>query len=68
MAAPVPSSLQQKEKIAAGVDPSVPIGGIPDSDFQKLQAELDHARTARLQADLDQARAENARLPALLHQ
>ncbi|GAB2292891.1 hypothetical protein Dimus_027119 [Dionaea muscipula] len=58
----------QKEKNAAGVDPSNPVGNIPDSDFQKLQADLDRARTARHQAELGQARAENARLIALLQQ
>ncbi|GAB2270973.1 hypothetical protein Dimus_005830 [Dionaea muscipula] len=62
------SNVQQKEKNVARVDPLVPIGSIPDSDFQKLQADLDRARRARLQAELDQDRAENARLLALLQQ
>ncbi|GAB2286549.1 hypothetical protein Dimus_020946, partial [Dionaea muscipula] len=51
------TSVQQKEKtVSSGVDPSAPSGSIPDSDFLRLQAELDHAR------------AENARLQALLQQ
>ncbi|GAB2278975.1 hypothetical protein Dimus_013642 [Dionaea muscipula] len=68
-ASPVDSSnVQQKEKNASGVNPSVRVGSIPDFNFQKLQEELDRARTARLQAELDQAREENARLLALLQQ
>ncbi|GAB2295236.1 hypothetical protein Dimus_029411 [Dionaea muscipula] len=68
-ASPVDSTTNvQKEKNAAGVNPSGPTGSLPDFDFKKLQAYLDHARTKRLQAELDQARAENARLQALLQQ
>ncbi|GAB2285994.1 hypothetical protein Dimus_020417 [Dionaea muscipula] len=59
------SNVQQKQN-AAGVDPSAPTGSLPDSNFLKLQAELDHAHTTRLQAELDQARTENSRLLALL--
>ncbi|GAB2290422.1 hypothetical protein Dimus_024700 [Dionaea muscipula] len=65
---PTPISDQQKEKTTAGVDPSDPTGGIPDSEFLKLQAEFDRIRAERLQAELDHARAENARLQALLQQ
>ncbi|GAB2273040.1 hypothetical protein Dimus_007850 [Dionaea muscipula] len=68
VAPPAPSSVQQKEKNAVGVDPSVPTGNIPHPLFQQLQEDLDRARSQRLQAELDQARAENARLLALLHQ
>ncbi|GAB2283609.1 hypothetical protein Dimus_018115, partial [Dionaea muscipula] len=65
---PAPSSVQQKEKTAAGVDPSSPTGNILDSDFLKIQAEFDRARAERLQVKLDRARVENARLQALLQQ
>ncbi|GAB2268578.1 hypothetical protein Dimus_003533 [Dionaea muscipula] len=41
-------NVQQKEKNAVGVDSLVTIGSIPNSDFQKLQEDLDRARTARL--------------------
>ncbi|GAB2284244.1 hypothetical protein Dimus_018710 [Dionaea muscipula] len=53
----------QKEKTSSGVDPSRPSGSIPDSDFQKLQAELDHAReeNARLQALLQEATPQKAK-------
>ncbi|GAB2287840.1 hypothetical protein Dimus_022195 [Dionaea muscipula] len=64
--APVPE--QQKETATAGVDPSIPVGSISDSDFAKFQAEFDRARADSLQAELDRARAENARLQALLQQ
>ncbi|GAB2285889.1 hypothetical protein Dimus_020324, partial [Dionaea muscipula] len=59
---------EPKETTPAGVDPSIPIGSIPDSVFLKLQAELEQARARRLQDDLDKAQAENARLLALLQQ
>ncbi|GAB2297531.1 hypothetical protein Dimus_031630, partial [Dionaea muscipula] len=59
---------KQKEKNAAGVDPSVPTNSIPDPLLQHFQAELDRARVDRLHVELDRARAENARLQALLQQ
>ncbi|GAB2296617.1 hypothetical protein Dimus_030727 [Dionaea muscipula] len=58
----------QKETTAAGVDPSVSVGIIPDSDFQRRQTEFERARTNRIQANLERAQAENARLLALLQQ
>ncbi|GAB2285958.1 hypothetical protein Dimus_020384 [Dionaea muscipula] len=64
--APAPIGVQQKEKSAAGVDPSIPTGSIHDSVFMSLQAEFERARADRIQADLDKAQAENARLLALL--
>ncbi|GAB2290061.1 hypothetical protein Dimus_024352 [Dionaea muscipula] len=63
-----PVSDQQKEKVAAGVDLSVPIGSIPDPLLQHFQAEMDRARADRLQVELNRGCAENARLQALLHQ
>ncbi|GAB2265919.1 hypothetical protein Dimus_000950 [Dionaea muscipula] len=65
-ASPADSLTTQKAKTAAGVDPSGPVGSIPNSDFQRLQAELKRARVDRIQAELDRARAKNARLQALL--
>ncbi|GAB2288459.1 hypothetical protein Dimus_022791, partial [Dionaea muscipula] len=62
------TNMQQKERTASGVDPSGPTGSLPDSDFLKLQEELDRARSERLQAELDKARTKNARLQALLLQ
>ncbi|GAB2279060.1 hypothetical protein Dimus_013721 [Dionaea muscipula] len=67
-ASPKDSSNVQHRQDAVGVDPSVSVGNIPDSDFLKLQAELDRALIAKLQAKLYQARAESARLLALLQQ
>ncbi|GAB2275676.1 hypothetical protein Dimus_010431 [Dionaea muscipula] len=66
--APTPSSVQQKEKTASGVDPSGSTGSISDSDFLKLQVEYDRLHAERLQAELDKARAKNSRLQALLQQ
>ncbi|GAB2268494.1 hypothetical protein Dimus_003451 [Dionaea muscipula] len=43
-----PVSDQQKEKAAAGVDPSVPTGSTPDPLLQHFQAELDRAPADRL--------------------
>ncbi|GAB2301372.1 hypothetical protein Dimus_035399 [Dionaea muscipula] len=62
------TNMQQKERTTTGVDPSGPTSSLPDSDFLKLQAELDRARSERLQAELDKARVENVRLQALLQQ
>ncbi|GAB2288347.1 hypothetical protein Dimus_022679 [Dionaea muscipula] len=59
---------QQKETTPAGVDPSGPVGSIPDSVFLPLQAEFERARADRIQADLDRAQAKNSRLLALLQQ
>ncbi|GAB2302407.1 hypothetical protein Dimus_036418 [Dionaea muscipula] len=59
---------QQKETTTAGVDPSIPIGSISDSDFGKFQAEFERGRADKIQAELDRAQAENARLLALLQQ
>ncbi|GAB2287984.1 hypothetical protein Dimus_022333 [Dionaea muscipula] len=67
-AVPAPSSAQQKETEAAGVDPSGPSGHIPDSVFLPFQAEFERARADRIQVDLEKAQAENARLLALLQQ
>ncbi|GAB2292074.1 hypothetical protein Dimus_026322 [Dionaea muscipula] len=66
-ASPADSSIVQKEKTTAGVDP-IPSSSIPDSVVLKLQAELEQARARKLQADLDKAQAENARLLTLLQQ
>ncbi|GAB2276443.1 hypothetical protein Dimus_011168, partial [Dionaea muscipula] len=50
-------SVQQKKKtVSSGVDPLRRSGSIPDSDFMRIQAELDHARV------------ENTRFQALLQQ
>ncbi|GAB2292823.1 hypothetical protein Dimus_027056 [Dionaea muscipula] len=38
---PTPTSVQQKETEASGVDPSAPTGSILDSVFMTLQAELE---------------------------
>ncbi|GAB2265784.1 hypothetical protein Dimus_000819 [Dionaea muscipula] len=65
---PAPTSVQQKETAASGVDPSAPTGSIPDSVFVSLQAELERARADRIQDELDRAQAENARILALLQQ
>ncbi|GAB2266716.1 hypothetical protein Dimus_001709 [Dionaea muscipula] len=59
---------EQRDTTAAEVDPSVPVGSIPDADFQRIQAEFERARADRIQPDLDRAQAENARLLAMLHQ
>ncbi|GAB2281011.1 hypothetical protein Dimus_015624 [Dionaea muscipula] len=67
-ASPGDSSNQQKEKEAAGVDPSGPTGHIPDSVMIQLQADFERAQANRIQADLEKAQAENARLLALLQQ
>ncbi|GAB2278952.1 hypothetical protein Dimus_013622, partial [Dionaea muscipula] len=67
-ASPGDSSNQQKEKEAAGVDPSGLTRSIPDSVFVSLQAAFEKARANRIQADLKKAQAKNARLLALLHQ
>ncbi|GAB2281925.1 hypothetical protein Dimus_016489, partial [Dionaea muscipula] len=67
-ASPGDSSNQQKEKEAAGVDPSRPTGNIPDSVMIQLQAKFERAQENRIQADLEKAQAENARLLALLQQ
>ncbi|GAB2290171.1 hypothetical protein Dimus_024453 [Dionaea muscipula] len=65
---PAQVSAQQKETTAAGVDPSVPVNSIPDTDFQRLQAELERTRADRIQADLERSQVENARLLTLLQQ
>ncbi|GAB2280988.1 hypothetical protein Dimus_015604 [Dionaea muscipula] len=65
---PAPTSVQQKETEASGVDPSAPTESIPDSVFNTLQAEFEIARANRIQEDLDRAQAENAQLLALLQQ
>ncbi|GAB2301385.1 hypothetical protein Dimus_035411, partial [Dionaea muscipula] len=52
---PTPAPVQQKEKAAAGVDPSAPTGSIPDPVMSKLQAEFERARANRIQADLEKA-------------
>ncbi|GAB2268365.1 hypothetical protein Dimus_003330 [Dionaea muscipula] len=62
------SSAQQTEKDASGVDPSCPIGRIPEAVMLKFQAEFKRTRANRFQADLEKAQAENARLLALHHQ
>ncbi|GAB2270736.1 hypothetical protein Dimus_005606 [Dionaea muscipula] len=51
------TSVQQKKNPDSGVDPSGPSGSILESDFQRLQAELDraHEENSRLQALLQQA-------------
>ncbi|GAB2283302.1 hypothetical protein Dimus_017822 [Dionaea muscipula] len=65
---PTPTSVQQKETEASGVDPSAPIGSIPDSIFIPLQTNFERARANRFQAKLERAQAENAKLLALLQQ
>ncbi|GAB2265883.1 hypothetical protein Dimus_000914 [Dionaea muscipula] len=67
-AVPAPSSAQQKEKEASGVNPSCPTRRIPEAVMLKFQAEFERTRANRFQADLEKAQAENARLLALLHQ
>ncbi|GAB2265335.1 hypothetical protein Dimus_000399 [Dionaea muscipula] len=62
------ASVQQKETIASGVDPSCPTGRIPEAVMNKLQIEFERVRANRFQADLEKAQAENARLLALLQQ
>ncbi|GAB2296183.1 hypothetical protein Dimus_030314, partial [Dionaea muscipula] len=62
------TSVQKREKTIAGVDPSGPTCNIPDSEFLKLQAELDRIHAKRLQSKLDHARVENSRLQTLLQQ
>ncbi|GAB2272830.1 hypothetical protein Dimus_007649 [Dionaea muscipula] len=61
-----PSSVQQKDKGIAGVDPSGPTGR--EAEFLKFQAEFERKRANRFHDDLEKAKAENARLLALLHQ
>ncbi|GAB2273143.1 hypothetical protein Dimus_007948 [Dionaea muscipula] len=48
-----------------GVDPRL-IGGMSDSVFLPLQAELERVRVDKIQAELNTAQAENVRLLALL--
>ncbi|GAB2273616.1 hypothetical protein Dimus_008403 [Dionaea muscipula] len=67
-AVPAPSSAQQKDKEPSGVDPSCPTGRIPEAELLKFQAEFERKRANRFHDDLEKAKAENARLPALLHQ
>ncbi|GAB2290919.1 hypothetical protein Dimus_025179 [Dionaea muscipula] len=52
---PTPVSDQQKEQTASRVEPSGPTGSLRDSDFLKLQAELDRIRAEKLQDELDHA-------------
>ncbi|GAB2271167.1 hypothetical protein Dimus_006011 [Dionaea muscipula] len=61
---PAPTSVQQKEIEASGVDPSAPTRTIPDSILMSLQAELERAQANRIQDELDKAQAKNARLSA----
>ncbi|GAB2288025.1 hypothetical protein Dimus_022370 [Dionaea muscipula] len=61
-----PSSVQQKDKGIAGVDPSGPTSR--EADFLKFQAEFERKRANQFHDDLEKAKAENARLLALLHQ
>ncbi|GAB2265915.1 hypothetical protein Dimus_000947 [Dionaea muscipula] len=61
-----PSSVQQKDKGIAGVDPSSHTGR--EAEFLKFQAEFERKRANRFHDDLEKAKAENARLLALLHQ
>ncbi|GAB2269075.1 hypothetical protein Dimus_004005, partial [Dionaea muscipula] len=56
-AVPVPSTVQQKEIIPSGVDPSCPTGRIPEAFMNKIQAEFERARAKRFQADLEKAQA-----------
>ncbi|GAB2268777.1 hypothetical protein Dimus_003722 [Dionaea muscipula] len=65
---PTPTSVEQKETEASGVDPSALTESIPDSIFMTLQADFERARANRIQAKLEKAQAENARLLALLQQ
>ncbi|GAB2273027.1 hypothetical protein Dimus_007839, partial [Dionaea muscipula] len=63
------TNVQTKGKtMTTRVNPSGPLGSLPDSLLQHFQADFDRARTERLQAELDNACAENARLQALLQQ
>ncbi|GAB2301457.1 hypothetical protein Dimus_035479 [Dionaea muscipula] len=62
------ASVQQKEAVASGVDPSCPTGRIPEAVMNKLQAEFERARANRFQVDLEMAQVENAGLLALLQQ
>ncbi|GAB2294369.1 hypothetical protein Dimus_028576 [Dionaea muscipula] len=50
-----------------GVDPSCPVGGIPESCDDQVQSEFERKRANRFLAVLEKAKAENARLLALLH-
>ncbi|GAB2301493.1 hypothetical protein Dimus_035512 [Dionaea muscipula] len=61
-----PSSVQQKDKGIAGVDPSAPTG--KEAEFLKFQAEFERKRANQFHDDLEKAKAENAKLLALLHQ
>ncbi|GAB2296821.1 hypothetical protein Dimus_030922 [Dionaea muscipula] len=67
-AADLQSSAQQKEQGTSGVDPSCPTGRIPEAELLKFQAEFERKRANKFHVDLEKAKAENARLPALLHQ
>ncbi|GAB2288399.1 hypothetical protein Dimus_022733 [Dionaea muscipula] len=67
-ASPGDSTNVQKEPTIAGVDPSAPIGSIPDSVFSSLQADFERAHANRIQADLERAQATNARLLAIFRQ
>ncbi|GAB2278724.1 hypothetical protein Dimus_013399, partial [Dionaea muscipula] len=67
-AVPAPSSAQQKDKEPSRVDPSCPIGRIPEAELLKFQAEFERKMANRFHDDLEKAKAENARLLALLHQ
>ncbi|GAB2265483.1 hypothetical protein Dimus_000535 [Dionaea muscipula] len=60
-----PSSVQQKDKGIAGVDPSGPTGR--EADFLKFQAEFERKRANKFHDELEKAKAENAKLLALLH-
>ncbi|GAB2265745.1 hypothetical protein Dimus_000781 [Dionaea muscipula] len=60
-----PSSVQQKDKGIAGVDPSGPTSR--EADFLKFQAEFERKRANRFHDELEKAKAENAKLLALLH-
>ncbi|GAB2266746.1 hypothetical protein Dimus_001738 [Dionaea muscipula] len=61
-----PSSVQQKDKGIAGVDPSGPTSR--EADFLKFQAEFERKRANKFHDELEKAKAENAKLLALLHQ
>ncbi|GAB2273838.1 hypothetical protein Dimus_008610 [Dionaea muscipula] len=67
-ASPGDSTNVQRESATAGVDPSAPIGSIPDSVMIQLKADFKRAWANKIQADLEKAQAENARLVALLQQ
>ncbi|GAB2271419.1 hypothetical protein Dimus_006258 [Dionaea muscipula] len=50
------SSAQQKKQDASGVDPSCPIGRIPEAVMTKLQAEFERKRANRFLADLEKCK------------